>query len=66
MFTLPICNIDLVLEEGCLPMEAVSERIKALKATIHLAENEKDKLRINYEINYLENVLMEKELNYER
>lgn len=66
MFILPTHSIDLILESDCLPVEAVKERIKALKTTIHLAENNKARLRINGEINYLENILMEKELSNDR
>lgn len=46
--------------------EAIKERLYGLKAIISIIDTEKDKKRIYGEINYLEDLIMEKEIDYER
>lgn len=66
MFIISNNTLETLQTWETVPNEIIGERLQAIKATVNLAKTEKAKKRIYGEIKYLENLILEKESNYER
>lgn len=64
MVRLPTQDVILGVETDCMSTEALFERLQALKATIAITEDIKEKKCLNGEIRYLEYLIMEEDTNY--
>lgn len=65
MFIISNNTLETVLNCENITNEAIEERLCGLKAIISIIDTEKDKKRVYGEIKYLEDLIMEKEVNYE-